>query len=58
MNKTILEGKQNNDVKQLCDIVYLWDEMSMEQKREAAFMLIERMKIDENNIIITWKYKI
>jgi len=54
----IMKSKQDDDVKQLFDLSYMWEGMSMEQKREMAFKLIERIEITENETKIVYLYEI
>lgn len=58
MQRMIMKSKQDDDVKQLFDLSYMWEGMSMEQKREMAFKLIERIEITENETKIVYLYEI
>lgn len=58
MQRVIMKSKQDDDVKQLFDLSYMWEGMSMEQKKEMAFKLIERIEITESETKIAYKYKL
>lgn len=58
MQRVIMKSKQDDDVKQLFDLSYMWEEMSMEQKKEMAFKLIERIEITESETNIVFRYKL
>ena len=47
-------GEEN--MRQLGDVPALWEQMNLEQKRETAKLLIERIQIYNDKVKILWKY--
>ena len=47
-------GEEN--MRQLGDVLTLWEQMNLEQKRETAKLLIERIQIYNDKVKILWKY--
>lgn len=43
-------------IMQLQDIITMWDEMSLNDKKTIVAMLIERIELGDNEIKIFWKY--
>ncbi len=45
-----------NELRQFGDILILWDDMDMEQKRQVAKLLIEQISVYNDRIQIRWRY--
>ena len=62
--RRLLQERQENRAsnmteQQICqfgDILVLWDQMSIEQKREIGKLLIERIMVYNDKAEIIWKY--
>ncbi len=60
----LLQERQENRTsniteRQICqfaDILVLWDQMSIEQRREIGKLLIERIQVYNDKVEICWKY--